>query len=116
MEKSWSDALLEEFVCLLATFQKTEKFKRYQALKEQLSHNEKALALIENVKEMQKKLVQLEHSQKDTIPALKKYQKILAELEAIPLYQAFKESQEEVNRSLQEIKEKVEKTIDEIIK
>ena len=116
MEPLWMNKLLEEFDEVLTLFQKSEKYQRYLVLKEKLSKNEKAMKWIEEAKYYQKELVRLEHtSTASVIPTLEKYQERLKRLEELPIYQAYQESQREINQDLQEIKKKIEATLDEIL-
>lgn len=116
MEKSWSSELLEEFDEVLDAIKNMDSYQEYLELDAKISKNDRVLSLIEEVKACQKELVQVEHSSDSSIPLLTKYQKLLEELEDIPLYNSYKESQKEVNKYLQEIKFEIEKVLDSTLK
>ena len=72
---------------------------RYQKLKEDVSKNGEITALIEDIKNLQKQLVLLEHEKKNTNDVSTTLDKKLKSLESYPLYSEFVITQEEVTTS-----------------
>lgn len=115
MDALWTKELEQEFNLLTLELKKSENYQKYQSLRKQLNENQEIMENIEQIRIYQKELVKLEHSNKDVIPTLTKYQKSLEKLEQNPLYHAYKISEDELNNTLQYMKNQIEKTIDSIV-
>lgn len=115
MDVLWTKELEQEFNSIIEELKETENYQKYQSLRKKLEENKELMELIEQVRIYQKELVKLEHSNKDVIPTLIKYQETKEKLDESPLYHAYKISEEELNNNLQYMKNQIEKTIDSIV-
>lgn len=111
---SLPEELKKEFSNLLISIQKDKSYQEYLQLESKLRQNTEICLLIEKIKEIQKQLVKMESVKKDTSKTELQYKKMLSKLEGYPLYQAFLQKQKEVNEIMQTIKQRIEKTLDEI--
>lgn len=115
MDALWTKELEREFNSIIEELKKTDIYQNYQSLRKKLKENEEVMELIARVRTYQKELVKLEHSKTDVVPTLTKYKETLECLEQNPLYHAYKISEDELNNTLQYMKNQIEKTIESII-
>ena len=101
---------------LIVTIQESKDYQEYLEFAYKMKKNNEIQALIREIKQLQKDLVQLEVHYKDTEAVTLQYQQKLEELESFPLYQEFLVRQKNVNIVLQmvkgQIEESLEKTVD----
>ncbi len=105
----------KEIASMISETEEVDFFKRAE---EKINNNEKVKKIIAKIKTLQKESVNLQHFQKHE--ALKrneaKIDDLMAELDAIPVVQEFKQSQTDVNDLLQLISSTISnKVTDEII-
>ncbi|MBM7644422.1 cell fate (sporulation/competence/biofilm development) regulator YmcA (YheA/YmcA/DUF963 family) [Scopulibacillus daqui] len=107
-------AKAQEIAQMIAATEEVDFFKRAE---EKINKNEKVQNLIAQIKHYQKESVNLQHYQKHE--ALKKNEekidKLLKELDSIPVVQSFKQSQEDVNDLLQLISNTISNKVTEAI-
>lgn len=115
MDVLWTKKLQQEFSEILKNYKTSANFQTYQKLKEKLKENEKVLNLIEEVRNLQKKLVRAEHENKDTLPLVQEYHEKLYILEENPLYNSYLKAQKQVNEDLQTIKQQLEKILEKVL-
>lgn len=108
-------ARAKELAQMIADTEEVDYFKRAEA---QINENQKIKEMVASVKSLQKQAVNFQHYGKQE--ALKKTEekldKVLKELDEIPIVQEFKQSQQSVNELLQLVSSAISnKVTDEII-
>lgn len=113
------DEILQKAKEIAKMISETEEVDFFKKAEEKINNNQKVSQLIATIKRLQKESVNLQHFQKHE--ALKrneaKIDDLMAELDAIPVVQGFKQSQTDVNDLLQLISTTISNRVtDEIIK
>lgn len=116
MENILVDDILEKVDEIVDLIKCDSNYQRYQMLKDDISKNKEIMVLISDVKSLQKKLVLLEYEKKDTTDVSNTLNEIVKSLYAIPLYNEFINTQEEVNEVFQQVKFFIEKIINDKVK
>lgn len=99
-----NNKILNEVDKIIEFIKESDEYKDYIYLEEKLSNNDKALALIKEIKDTQKEIVKLELKKADVSDLELKIKNNLAKLNKIPLYVEFINKQEELNEMYQIIK------------
>lgn len=108
MEKFVNSKILDKLDDIIKDIQGTKTYQEYQFLFQKLLKHEKANILIKKVKDIQKKIVQKEIGKESTLELEKEIDVILKELNQIPLYVEFISKQEELNRTYQDLRERLD--------
>ncbi|RYL95268.1 hypothetical protein EWI07_01830 [Sporolactobacillus sp. THM7-4] len=95
--------ILEKAGSVAAHLSETDQVRFYRQAEEKISANQKVQRLVDEIKKYQKESVNLQHFQKHAayLKNEEKMARLQAELDAIPVVQEFKQSQEDVNDFLQ---------------
>ena len=105
----------EELANLIA---ETEEVTYFKKIEEQLSENQKVDYLIQQIKDLQKQAVNLDHFEKTT--ALRNTENLLnemqKELDSMPFIQEYKKSQFEANELLQMVTSIISDTVSDELK
>lgn len=115
MENILTSDILEKVDEIVDLIKKDSSYIRYQRLKSDISKNSEITSLINDVKNLQKRLVLLEYEKKDTMVVAATLKKTVDILYSYPLYNEFINTQEEVDEVLQQVKFIIEKVINDKI-
>lgn len=120
MEKRYTKdeiiAKARELALMLANTEEVDFYKRAEA---QINENQKVREKIASLKSLQTQAVNFQNYEKErALKAIeKKIEQVQAEIDAVPLVQEFKQSQDEVNNLLQLVSNTIANSVtDEIIK
>lgn len=107
--------ILNKFEILLSSIKQSPDYQRYLVLKKKLNSNNDIKMMIQNVKTLQKEIVKKEYHSLPTIEEEQKINKILTELDKIPLYKEYTYVVSDLNYLINYVKEEIEKCINEKI-
>ena len=103
-----NNKILNEVDNIVSFIKESDTYKDYLFLKEKLSNNETAMSLINEIKSIQKEIVKKEVNKediKDLDNLIKEKEK---ELNSIPLYIEYLNTQEQLNDLYQDIKQRLD--------
>ena len=101
---------IDEIIDIIKT---SSEYQDYQYLKNKLEQNKRIKDQVDEIKKIQKELVKKEYVKEDVSTLEKEYQKKLEELEEIPLYSDFIETQNKLNKTIKQIEERFQKYFDQ---
>lgn len=107
--------LQQSFDLLIESILESREYQTYFDLKRKMLKHPEIQELISSIKELQKKLVQMEYHHKDITDIEKQYHDKVLQLESYPLYHEFEEAQRVMNEILQSVKSEVERVFDDIV-
>ena len=107
--------LIKEFNELIELIKDSDLYKKYIRLEELVKKSNDINKLVEDIKELQKKIVNLEHKNMSTKDLEEELNKKKVELNLIPLYNDYTESIDELNNMLLIIKNKFDNFIKELL-
>lgn len=108
MEKQMNNKILDSIDDIIDFIKESDTYKDYTFLKDKLSKNEKANFLIKEIKKNQQELVKKEINNEDIKELENKINNNLKELNKIPLYVEYINTQEKLNDLYQEIKSRLD--------
>ena len=100
---------------LVTYIKSSPTYERYLVVKETLYNNKDIMNKINKSKELQKKIVKLEHNNKNTTEEEKEIESILKELEEYPVYLEHKDLVGKLNYEYSYIKDTLEVYMDNLI-
>ena len=103
-----NNKILNEVDKIVDYIKETNLYKDYIYLSNKLSKHDKANSLIKEIKDLQKKIVNLELNKEYTKELEDKINSNLDELNKIPLYREFIDKQEELNDMYQTVKNRLD--------
>lgn len=119
MEKKFTkDEIIEKARDLAHMLANTEEVEFYKRAEAQINENQKVREKIASMKSLQTQAVNFQNYEKErALKAIeKKIEQVQGEIDAIPLVQEFKQSQDEVNNLLQLVSNTIANSVtDEII-
>ena len=119
MEKKFTkDEIIEKARVLAHMLANTEEVEFYKRAEAQINENQKVREKIASMKSLQTQAVNFQNYEKErALKAIeKKIEQVQGEIDAIPLVQEFKQSQDEVNDLLQLVSNTIANSVtDEII-
>ena len=119
MEKQFTkDEIIEKARVLAHMLANTEEVEFYKRAEAQINENQKVREKIASMKSLQTQAVNFQNYEKErALKAIeKKIEQVQGEIDAIPLVQEFKQSQDEVNDLLQLVSNTIANSVtDEII-
>lgn len=86
---------------IVESFKESENYQKYLKVKEKMNHNEEIKKLVDEIKRLQKRIV---NHPKEKESLEKQINEILDKLKEIPLYNEFINLQEELNENINYIK------------
>lgn len=114
MEKKLSN-VLEDIDELINCIRNSDKYKRFLIVKKQLENDKDIIKKINEIKNIQKRIVKLKANNKDYKNEKKQIDEILLSLDEYPIYNEYNYLLEDLNYEMNYIKEFIEKEIDKII-
>jgi cell fate (sporulation/competence/biofilm development) regulator YmcA (YheA/YmcA/DUF963 family) len=118
MEQISTDDIFKKTEELATLIAETEEVTIFKKIEEQLSENQKVNYLIQQIKDLQKQAVNLEHFEKTN--ALRNTENILnemqTELDSMPFIQEYKRSRFEANELLQMVTSIISDTVSDELK
>ncbi len=113
MVKLVNEEIIEKLDEIIALIKNSDEYQKYLELSSKTRSNEEIMQLIEQVKEIQKKIVKKEVLREDTSSLEKMNNDLLKQLNEIPLYQEFTYVQEDLNNTLQNVKKVIQDSIND---
>ena len=113
MEKYMNDILLKT-EDLVNEIKNSNEYKKYIELKEIILSDQKIMTLIEEVKKLQQRIVRDKYNKNDVSNLEEQLKEKLDKLDEYPMYVEFNNVQNELNDTLQVIKDLLEKHINDI--
>ncbi len=113
MENIMYDEILTNVDKLVDMIMTSEKYKRYAAIKDKMSHNDVLMDLLSQYKKIQQQLVKSEYRKQEEQITLytKKLKNLDNQLKKIPIYSEYILLQEELNEEFQLLKDDLENHI-----
>lgn len=111
MENLTNDEILIKVDNLIKEVKNLNEYKNYIKLKEEISKNEEINNLITEIKKLNKEITKLSTLKENTINKEAYYQKLLDQLENIPLYKQYTYAKEDLNNILLIIKNNIDNYI-----
>ena len=107
------DEILTNVDKLVDMIMTSEKYKRYAAIKDKMSHNDVLMDLLSQYKKIQQQLVKSEYRKQEEQITLytKKLKNLDNQLKKIPIYSEYILLQEELNEEFQLLKDDLENHI-----
>lgn len=99
---------------LVETIKNSDNFKKYKELKNELSKDSRIMNLIEEVKQLQKKIVKEKSKGNDITFIQNELNNKIDALESYPIYLEYNDLQSELNIQMQVIKDSIEIAINKI--
>ena len=103
-----NNKVLDKVDEIIKFIKETEEYKDYLYLKDKLEKNDKAISLINEIKKYQRELVKKEINKEDITDLEDMINNNLKELENIPLYNEYLDTQEKLNDMYQLVKKKLD--------
>ena len=113
MEKSMNK-ILQKTDEMVDVIKQNEKYKKYISIKQKISEDKDIMDLINEVKDLQKKIVNETYKGNDISSLQEKINKNMEILNSYPIYVEFNYLQEDLNEIFQHIKEKLQDNINKI--
>ena len=107
--------ILEKTDELVSLIIESSEYQKYQDIKEKMKKDEEVMGLIEEVKSLQKEAVKKSIKNEDVEELDKTIEEKLVILNKIPIYQEYLDVEEEINVTLQTIKNTIENYINKAI-
>ena len=106
------DKILNKTDEIISIIKKSEEYQKYMEISNKMKEHKEIMNLIDEVKDLQKKLVKEQSLGKDVTVLDKEIDIKLRTLEEYPIYMEYIYLQEDLDNSVQLVKEKIEKYID----
>jgi Protein of unknown function (DUF964). len=106
-----NELVLEKVESLVECIKESADYVKYLEISERLKKNKEIMNIIDEVKDLQKKIVKEEHNGNDFESLEKEIEKKLNMLNSYPIYVEFTYVQEDLNNTFQNIKDILEKYI-----
>ena len=113
MEKSMNK-ILEKTDEIVDVIKQNKKYKKYISIKQKISEDKDIMDLINEVKDLQKKIVNETYKGNDIYSLQEKINKNMEILNSYPIYVEFNYLQEDLNEIFQYIKEKLQDNINKL--
>ena len=107
--------ILEKTDELVNLITESKEYKKYQSIKDKMKKDEEIMALVEEVKTLQKEAVKKASKNESTENLDKTINEKLAILNKFPIYQEYLSIEEEINVILQTVKNTIENYINKAI-
>lgn len=115
MEKLYKTEVLKKVDELIVLIKESYDYQRYVQLSERMKNDKEIMTLIEEVKFLQKKIVNLEYRGEDTKKLESDIEERLLQLDSYPIYQEYSYLTEDLNVLFQSIKNILEDYINKKI-
>lgn len=109
------DKTLDIIDQILEVIKNSEEYQKYIEVSNKMQNNKKVMALIKEIKDLQKSIVKKEYHKEDISLLEKDIDEKIKQLEEIPIYLEYTYLQEDLNDSISLIKNRIENYIDKII-
>ncbi len=116
MENMRDKDILDKIDEIIDLIKKDVMYKKYLTLKSEMEKSSEIMSKINEVKNLQKKIVKMKYNHEDTIIYDDKLNSILKDLDENVIYHEFINIQEEIDEVLQQIRFVIQNIIDQSIK